>query len=338
MTPFAAPRWLRGAHAQTVWAPLVRRQAAPPRLRERFELPDGDFVDVDWTDDDINRPLVVVLHGLAGSGDSAYVVGIQHALRAVGIGSAVMHFRGAGGEPNRLARGYHSGDTGDLRAFMQAVRARFPGRRTGITGYSLGGNVTLKWLGEEGRGAPVDAACAVSVPFELAPCATRLDQGFSRIYRNRLRDELVRNLLHKEQVLRAAGNRGEADRIRALGDLSTIESFWQFDDRVIAPLHGFRDAADYYAQCSARRYMRDIARPTLVLHALDDPFMTPAVVPARGEVSTDVELCASAHGGHVGFVHGLPWQPRYWLEETIPAFFCTAFAMSANGPGASGAR
>lgn len=338
MTPFDAPRWLRGAHAQTVWAPLVRRQAPPARRRERFELPDGDFVDVDWSDDDTGRPLVVVLHGLAGSGDSAYVVGIQHALRAVGIGSVVMHFRGAGGEPNRLARGYHSGDTGDLRAFMHAVRKRFPARRTGIVGYSLGGNVTLKWLGEEGRSAPVDAACAVSVPFELAPCATRLDQGFSRIYRDRLRKELVRNLLLKEQVLRAAGNAVEAGRIRALGDLSTIESFWQFDNRVIAPLHGFRDAADYYAQSSARPFMRDIARPTLVLHALDDPFMTPAVVPSRNETSADVALCISAHGGHVGFVHGSPWRPRYWLEETIPAFFCTAFAISASGPGAPGAR
>lgn len=338
MTPFAAPRWLRGAHAQTVWAPLVRRQAPPPRTRERLELPDGDFVDLDWTDEDSRRPLAVVLHGLAGSGDSAYVVGIQHALRAVGIGSVVMHFRGAGGEPNRLARGYHSGDTGDLRTLMQAVAARFPGRPAGIVGYSLGGNVTLKYLGEEGSRAPVHAACAVSVPFELAPCATRLDQGFSRIYRDRLRKELVHNLLLKERSLRAAGNSEEAGRIRALGDLSTIESFWEFDNRVIAPLHGFRDAADYYAQCSARRFMGGIARPTLVLHALDDPFMTPAVVPARGEASADVELCIGAHGGHVGFVHGLPWQPRYWLEETIPAFFCTAFAISASGPGAPGAR
>lgn len=347
MSAFRAPWWARSAHLQTVWAPLVRRLAPPPRVRERFALPDGDFLALDWTDDDHAQPLVVVLHGLAGSGDSAYVVGIQHALRARGFGSVVMHFRGAGGEPNLRACGYHSGETGDLDALMQALVARFPARALGLVGYSLGGNVTLKWLGERGAAAPVLAACAVSTPFELAPCATRLDQGFSRIYRNRLRDELLRNLAIKERFLAARGDDAEAARIRALGDLSGVHSFWQFDDRVIAPLHGFRDAADYYARSSARQYLRKIATPTLVIHALDDPFMTADIVPGISDVAGCVQLEASPHGGHVGFVHGTPWRPRYWLEERIPAWFTSKFTgnsassaatMISSGPGAPTAR
>lgn len=324
---YVAPAWARSAHLQTVWAPLLRRTPPPPRRRERLALPDGDFLNLDWTDDHPTQPLVIVLHGLAGSGDSAYVVGIQHALRAQGMASVVMHFRGAGGEPNRLARSYHAGDTGDLDALVQSLRARFPGRLLAAVGYSLGGNVLLKWLGEQGAQAPLLAACAVSVPFELAPCAARLDRGFSCLYRNRLRNELLRLLAEKAQALRAAGNTAEAGRIAALGDLSGITTFREFDGRVIAPLHGFRDADDYYARSSARAFLARIAIPTRIIHALDDPFMTPAVVPRPDELSAQVQLDASAHGGHVGFVQGWPWRPRYWLEETIPRWLAARLPM-----------
>lgn len=331
MSGFVAPGWARNAHLQTVWAPLFRRHTPPPRRRERFPLPDGDFLALDWTDEDPVRPLVVVLHGLAGSGDSTYVVGIQNALCASEISSVVMHFRGAGGEPNRLARGYHSGETGDLDTLIGGIVARFPQRPLALLGYSLGGNVALKWLGELGGRAPVVAACAVSVPFELAPCSARLDRGFSRLYRDRLLRELVTGIAIKERALRAAGATAEADRLAALGDLSRIRSFREYDDRVVAPLHGFRDADDYYAHSGARRFLADIRRPTLVLHARDDPFMTPAVVPARTEVATCVQLEVSAHGGHVGFVQGSPWRPRYWLEARIPSWLQARFAQAAAG-------
>jgi predicted alpha/beta-fold hydrolase len=242
------------------------------------------------------------------------------------MGSVAMNFRGAGGIPNRLARTYHAGDTADLAAVMSVLSLRLPHRPLAAVGYSLGGNVLLKWLGETGASARIAAACAVSAPFDLAACSAQLDCGFSRVYRNRLRNELVANLVAKERVLRGSGAVVEADRIHALGDLSAIRTFREYDDRVVAPLHGFRHADDYYARSSARGFLTGIAVSTLVIHALDDPFMTPSVVPSPDRVPACVQLSVSARGGHVGFVHGSPSQPRYWLEEVIPEFFIKAFA------------
>jgi len=182
-------------------------------------------------------------------------------------------------------------------------------------GYSMGGNVLLKWLGERGAGAPLAAAVAVSVPYTLSLTADRLTQGLSRVYQRRLIGDL-----------RAKLDRKFSDRA-SLIDLERAHSsrnFWEFDDRVTAPLHGFEDVHDYYTRSSSRQYLRNIAVPTLMLHAEDDPFMTPDVLPSRGELSPSVLLEVSAHGGHVGFVHGsLPWRPRYWLEERIPTFLET---------------
>lgn len=323
---FSAPRWLGNAHLQTTFPALLRSPPSLPRRRERLVLPDGDFVDLDWLDDDRAQPLVIVLHGLAGSTGSIYVLGIQQSLHARGIGSVAMNFRGAGGTPNRLARTYHAGDTGDIDTVARTLATRFPSRRLAAVGYSLGGNVLLKWLGEQGALAPVVAACAVSTPFDLAACSAQLDRGLSRVYRNRLRDELLRNLHAKQVVLRANGNSREAGRLAALGNLADIRTFREYDDRVVAPLHGFRDADEYYARSSSRQFMQAIAIPTLVIHALDDPFMTPSVVPGIAEVSAAVQLAVSAHGGHVGFVGGAPWRPHYWLEERIPEFLDTVFA------------
>ncbi|MFZ5724285.1 MAG: hydrolase [Pseudomonadota bacterium] len=318
---FIAPHWARNRHLQTVWAPLFRPLAPAPRRRERLALADGDFVNLDWVDaGDEGSPLVVLLHGLAGSGDSIYIVGMQHALRSAGISSVTMIFRGAGGEPNRLARTYHAGDTADLDALLSGLIARFPQRPLAAVGYSLGGNVLLKHLGEQGAASPLRAACSVCAPITLSVCADQLDVGLSRIYRDRLLRELLHNLAAKETALRAAGNRTEAERLHALGDLSTIRSFRSYDGRVIAALHGFRDADDYYRQSSARRFLPAIDTPTLLVHAKDDPFMTPDIAPQRHEAAPAVQLAVSPHGGHVGFVHGLPHRPRWWLEETIPAW------------------
>lgn len=316
---FRAPWWAGNRHLQTVWAPLCRTLGPPPRRREKLTMPDGDFVNLDWVDDgDAQSPLVILLHGLAGSGDSIYIVGMQHALRAAGIGSVTMMFRGAGGEPNRLARTYHGGDTGDLAALLVALTARFPHRKIAAIGYSLGGNVLLKYLGERGDETPLAAGVSVCAPLQLAVAADQLDVGLARIYRDRLLRELLHNLAAKEVALRNSGNAPQAERLRALGNLSTIRSFREYDGRVIAPLHGFRDANDYYARSSARQFLAAVRKPALVVHAVDDPFMTPAVAPRASEVSASVELAVSAQGGHVGFVQGSPRQPHYWLEETIP--------------------
>lgn len=316
---FHAPWWAGNRHLQTVWAPLFRKLAPAPRRREKLALPDGDFVNLDWVDaGDDRAPLVILLHGLAGSGDSIYIVGMQHALRAAGIGSVTMMFRGAGGEPNRLARTYHGGDTGDLSALLAVLAGRFPQRKLAAIGYSLGGNVLLKYLGERGSDTSLVAGVSVCAPLQLAAAADQLDVGLARIYRDRLLRELLHNLAAKEVALRRSGNAPQADRLLALGNLSTIRSFREYDGRVIAPLHGFRDADDYYARSSARQFLGAIRKSALVVHAVDDPFMTPAVAPLAGEVAASVELAVSAQGGHVGFVQGSPRQPRYWLEEAIP--------------------
>jgi predicted alpha/beta-fold hydrolase len=297
-----------------MFATFSRRGPALALRRERIELDDGDFLDLDWTPR-THGPVVLVLHGLEGSSDSPYARGMLETVHARGWRGVVMHFRGCSGEPNRLPRSYHSGDTRDLADVVESLLASGDAPALAAVGYSMGGNVLLKWLGERGAGAPLAAAVSVSAPYTLSLAADRLSRGLSRIYQRRLIGEL-RAKLHRKF---SAGT-SPIDLERAGGS----RSFWEFDDRVTAPLHGFKDVHDYYTRSSSRQYLRSIGIPTLMLHAEDDPFMTPEVLPSRDELSPSTELEVSTRGGHVGFVHGsAPWRPRYWLEERIPAFLET---------------
>ncbi len=308
---FAPPWWLRSPHLQTLWPVLARPLPRVPLTRERLELPDGDFLDLDWTPGD-RGPLVAVFHGLEGSSRSKYARGLLAAVHARGWRGVVMHFRGCGGAANRLPRSYHSGETGDMAFLLERLGRRHPGVPLAAVGYSLGGNALLKHRGERGADALPCCAVAVSVPFDLDACARTMERGFARLYQW----WLLRQLLAKTRHKRRLGLLGpEYDRV------GRWRTFRRFDDRVTAPLHGFRGVDDYYRRSSSRQYLRGIRTPTLVLHARDDPLMTPAVVPAPGELSPAVRLEVSAGGGHVGFVHGPhPLAPRYWLEERIPAF------------------
>jgi predicted alpha/beta-fold hydrolase len=309
--PFVPAWWCRGPHAQTLWARLARRAPRISLWRERLELPDGDFIDLDWLESG-SGPIVVVLHGLEGSSESPYARGLMRAIEQRGWRGVVMHFRGCSGEPNRLARSYHSGDTGDLSFFVNTLRRREPRTPLAVVGYSLGGNVLLKWLGKAGGAVPLRSAVAVSVPYILGCAADRLNQGFSRLYQWQLLRSLRRNLAEKRKRLRLP--------IR-IQDLSTLESFRDFDEHVTAPLHGFDGADHYYTVSSSRQYLKGIAVPTLLLHSSDDPFMTEQAIPVRNELSESVVLEVSPRGGHVGFVAGAwPWRARYWLEERIPAY------------------
>lgn len=278
--------------------------------RERLELPDGDFVDLDWTARE-HGPVVIVLHGLEGSSNSKYVRGLLRAIDAAGWRGVVLHFRGCSGEPNRLARSYHSGETRDLQFLVDTLRTREPGTPLTAVGYSLGGNVLLKWLGERERRAPLAAAVAVSVPMVLQESADRLDHGLSRLYQWVLLRSLRRSYARK------------ARRIAMPGDITPhrYRRFWDFDHHVTARLHGFDSASHYYTVSSSRAYLARICTPTLVVHAKDDPFTSPRIVPGPHELSSTVKLELHASGGHVGFVGGRwPWHARYWLEERIPAF------------------
>ena len=304
--------WLPGPHAQTLWPVLCRRQPRLSLRRERLELPDGDFLDLDWTPGE-RGPLVLVLHGLEGSSKSHYARGLLATIVRQEWRGVVMHFRGCGGQPNRLARGYCAADTADIAFVVEWLREREPTTPLAAVGYSLGGNALLKWLGEIGAAAPLRAAVAVSVPFLLDSTARRLRAGGSRLYQNHLLRALKRSYRDKF--------RQRLDGPVALAELRTLRDFYAFDDRITAPLHGYAGVHDYYARASCRPYLRRIHVPTLILHALDDPFMRPEAVPTADELSPNVRLELSPRGGHVGFVAGRwPWRAECWLERRIPEF------------------
>ena len=297
-------------HLQTI-LPAFRRVVVPARLRMTIGTPDGDFLDLDWLGDK-GSGLVVLLHGLAGSSKSAYILGLQKALVNVGFRTVAMNFRGCSGRPNDRANVYHSGETGDIDQVVGRIRNKEPKIPVAAVGFSLGGNVLLKWLGEKAEKCDLFAAVSVSVPFQLDRCADRMDRGVSRVYRNYLLGRLRRYMAEKLQHLEARRLDEEAGRITALGDLSGIRSFWDYDDRVIAPLYGFKDALDYYEQSSSRSSLASIRVPTLLLQSIDDPFMTPETVPTSEELSSRVILEASPSEGHVGFVSGaLPGTHHY---------------------------
>ena len=308
---FTPAWWLPGPHLQTLWPALARRTPSVPIERERFELPDGDFVELDRAGGE-SGPIVVILHGLQGSSRSSYARGLLGAFSRCGWRGVVMHFRGCSGEPNRLPRTYHSGETGDFGHVVRSLRERHPSVPLAAVGFSLGGNVLLKWLAERSAAAEIAAAVAVSVPFRLDRAADRLERGFSRMYKRHLIADLRRAVLRKFRH-----RPGPLD----LEAVRRERNFRGFDDRVTAPLHGFRDAGHYYDVASCRQYLRGVARPTLIVHALDDPFMTRDAVPEPVELAPSIRLEPSEAGGHVGFVGGsAPWAARYWLEDRIPRF------------------
>lgn len=287
--------------------------------RERLELADGDFLDLDWTMQDAG-PIVLLLHGLEGSAQSVYARGLMRAISRCGWRGAVLHFRGCSGEPNRLARSYHSGETGDLDYVVRLLRARHADTPLAVVGFSLGGNVLLKWLGEQKTNAPIAAAVAVSVPFQLDRAAERLTRGVSRLYQWKL----LRSL---RQGLRRKFSGTTATSPIALHSLDALRCFRDFDHHITARLHGFDSAEHYYRVSSSRQYLIGIAVPTLIVHAADDPFMTAHAIPRADEISASTALEVSAHGGHVGFVAGRwPWAPAYWLERRIPDYLAAFLA------------
>lgn len=313
--------WLNNCHCQTIYPALFRAKPDPPEYRrERIATPDDDFIDIDFCGSG-EQPLVILLHGLTGSSQSGYIKGLQSALFKQGLRSAAINFRGCSGQSNNRARSYHSGETQDIHFLYQTLSQREPNTPIAVAGFSLGGNVLLKWLGEQGQNVNLFAAVAVSVPLVLGICATKLDSGFAMNYRRTLLKELKAYMSNKQEHLDIIGRTEDASKVKELGDLSAINSFWEYDDRVVARLHGFADVHDYYRRSSSRQYLKSIAVPTLLIQAVDDPFMTPEVLPGQHEISSFVQLELTPHGGHVGFISGhIPLRPRYWLEQRIPEF------------------
>lgn len=304
-------------HVQTVYPTLFRRVPVLNYQRQRLELDDGDFLDLDWSAAGAQPSdrVVIMCHGLESSSNAHYIRGMTYALNAAGVDVVCMNFRGCSGEPNRLLRSYHSGVTEDLRSVLAAVRhadlAAGKPRAISLIGFSLGGNVILKCLGEGEGLAGVMNAVVLSVPCDLASSATRLMQGFNQVYMRRFIKFLVAKLAIKNQVL---GAQFDLDAFRRM------RTFAEFDAAYTAPQHGYASAAKYWQQCSSRYYLSGIRVPTLLLNAGDDPFLTPACYPweqARDHAYLHLEV--PRHGGHVGFI-ARNNRGRYWHEERALAF------------------
>ena len=318
--------WVPGAHLRTLWGKLVRR---PPPLTtriERWATSDGDEIElhrVEPVEGTAHGGRLLVLHGLEGTIQSHYLRGILAQARQRGWAADALIFRTCNGEVTRARRLYHSGETTDLDCVVQRLVREHRGQPLALAGFSLGGNVLLKWLGERGSELPAEvrSAAAVSVPFDLERGSRFIERGFSRVYTT----HFLRTLRAKARAKLAR----DPDLFDALA-LERARTLFAFDDAVTAPVHGFADAADYYRRSSSIRFLAALRCPTLLLSAYDDPFLPPEVL---SEVAAIAEanpcLVTEFHqmGGHVGFIAGRwPWSPRYYAEDRVLSFLRSALS------------
>lgn len=307
--------WLPGPHLPTIYSKLVRRIAMPAEVsRRRLPMPDGDVVSIDRLPGHPSRPRVILLHGLEGGAHSTYARGVLREARTRGWAADLNLWRTCDGEPvNRVGRAYHSGASDDADYIIRTLAGEEPTRDHVLIGVSLGGNVLLKWLGEQGDRLPpnVRAAVAASVPFDLARASRHIDSGVRRVYAR----FFLKSLVAKSRAKLERFPELPIDRDR----LARVRTLWEFDDVVTGPLHGFRDAADYYERSSSLRYLHGVRLPTLLLHAQDDPFLPrPVLDDVRAAVAANPYLHGEfpRRGGHVGFIGGPhPWAADYWFER-----------------------
>ncbi|WP_018605355.1 hydrolase [Uliginosibacterium gangwonense] len=308
---YEAPSWLKGPHAQTIW-PLLIKGSRPKLRRKRWATPDGDFIDLDFLPTQDKKPLLILFHGLEGSSRSHYARSLMRAAYARGWNGVVVHFRGCSGEPNKLPRAYHSGDADELDWILRKLAQRYPGVPRYAAGVSLGGNALLCWLGTRGPKAYkyIQKAAAISAPMDLSISGHVLGQGFNRVYTQYFLSTLQKAVRHKAKRFPGLFNAEHAQKARTLRE---------FDDAYTAPMHGFRNAEDYWRRASAKPLLQHIQLPTLVLNARNDPFLPAQALPTRFDVSPMVVLDQPEEGGHVGFVSGtfpgnLDWMPNRVLR------------------------
>ena len=319
MDKFKPAFGLRNRHLQTLYSSFFRKPLSLEFDIEKFKLDDGDFVECYWhkrPQDGETKPIVVLFHGLAGSYKSPYIQGTMSKLAQNGFSSVLMHFRGCSGVQNSLPRSYHSGDSGDAIAWLTHLKQRFPHIKLFGIGYSLGGNMLLKLLGELKDSSPLSKAISISAPLQLDICAYKMNSGFSKFYQRHLLKDLNKSLEQKY-------NKHDMKSLINLDkkDVKNLKTFWEFDDVYTAPIHGFKSAKDYYTKCSSRQFLKEITTPTLIIHSKDDPFMTTEILPKPSELSSKIEIELFEHGGHVGFIGGNIFNPKYWLEDKIISYF-----------------
>lgn len=305
-------------HLQTLLPTLLHRKHQHTYHWQELTLPDADFVDLCWNNTPVagdQRPVVIVFHGLEGSIQSPYAEHMMQVIKQRDWNAVLMHFRGCSGRLNRQPHSYHSGDTADAKYLIEYIQEQYPGVPLAAVGYSLGGNMLLKLQAELGDESPLAAAVSISAPIELASCADRIRQGFSKIYQKHLMNRLVSNLRRKYDQHDYQGliNLDKSQ-------LTTLKTFWHFDDAFTAPVNNFGTAENYYRINSARSYLNKITRPVLMIQAEDDPFMTPDVIPGESELGPGVTLEVSRYGGHVGFISGSIFRPHFWLTERVPEY------------------
>lgn len=303
---------------QTIYPFFLRSLTMPIYRRERLELDDGDFIDIDWLDNSIDRPLVIMFHGLEGGSSSHYARSIMGLFQELGWRGVVVHFRGCSGTPNRLPRAYHAGDSEEIDRILHKVRERNQSfgsnARLYVIGISLGGNALLKWLGEQGKQAchMIDGAVTVSAPLDLVAAGKALDSGFNRIYTQHFLGTLKKKILEKLDHFP-----GLFDAV-AVAECATL---YQFDNLVTAPLHGFSNTDEYWTLSSSKPWLKYIQVPTLVINARNDPFMPSSALPTQTDVSCSVSLEFPVQGGHVGFLSSPFPGNLTWLPERIIRFF-----------------
>lgn len=316
---YRAPAWLPGGNLQTLYPALLARRPTVDYRRQRWDTPDGDFIDLDWTENQDSgfrieeRPLLVLFHGLEGSSNSHYARALMQAAVARGWRGVVVHFRGCSGELNRLPRAYHSGDSTEIDWILRRLQQQHNHTPVYAVGVSLGGNALLKWLGEQGAAATtiLHSAAAISAPLDLHAAGTALEQGFNMVYTKNFLMTLIKKSLAQ---LRLHPHLFDGARVQAARTLR------EFDDLVTAPLHGFADVNDYWTRASSKPQLARIAVPTLLLNARNDPFLPATALPDARAVSTAVTRAFPDEGGHVGFMTGGFPGTLTWLPDAALGF------------------
>lgn len=318
LPPYRPPIFLSNGHVQSIIPTLFRRIPPPRYERERLTLPDGDFVDVDWARGG-NARIAILSHGLGGHSRRWYMNGMARALASIGWDVLAWNFRGCSGEPNALPKFTHNGSSDDLAAVIEGVRRRGCYGHIALVGFSMGGNITLLYLGRTGQSVPSDicGAVAFSVPCDLHGASEAISRPTNRLYMRRFLRQLRRHV----RVMSA-----RFPDVISLDNYQSIRDFRDFDDRYTAPLHGFRDAIDYWDRSSSRPVIPDIARPTWIVNAKNDPFLSPSCFPIEEAAANPmVRLVTPESGGHCGFM-AFNRRGRYWSEEIA----CRALEAAAS--------
>src|ERR1700737_4445671 len=317
--------WIPGGHLQTLWGKFFRSQTAAATILERWDTPDGHFVELHRLTADRGAARVLLLHGLEGTIRSHYAQGLLNEAARRKWGADLLIFRSCGSEPNRTRRLYHSGETTDTALVLDRISREYPTSPLAIAGVSLGGNVLLKFLGERGNDLPpqLRVAAAISVPFDLSRSSRRINRGFSRFYQQFFLNALRRKAQEK------------ADRFPDLAPadkISGLRTLEDFDNLITGPLHGFRNAEDYYARSSSLPYLAKIKLKTLLFSAEDDPMLPVEVLDEVREAAREnpaLEIDFVKKGGHAGFITGsVPWRPFYYAEHRVGEFFARQFDAS----------